>query len=384
MKKIIFVFLGLSLLFLSCNNKKKSDSSNTNNIKLLSEKDFDTTFNGKKISLYTLDSGKGVKMQITNFGGRIVSLWVPDKNGQYEDVVLGHPDIKEYIDYKGERCLGPIIGRFANRIAKGRFELNGKAYRIPVNDRGQALHGGPEGFDMKVWNVESVNKNSISLSYLSPDGEEGFPGNLKVNVKYTLTKDNTIKIEYKATTDRPTVVNLTNHTFYNLKGTGNGTILDNYLTIKADKYTPIDSVSIPTGKNLSVAGTPFDFRKGTLIGARINEKNTQLKNGKGYDHNWVVNKKGKGVEFIARLYEPKSGRVMEVYSDQPGLQFYSGNFLDGKVVGKYGKAHKYREAVALEAQKFPDSPNEPSFPSTILNPGEVYTQTTLYKFYAKN
>ena len=295
----------------------------------------------------------------------LVSLWVADRYGKYEDIVYGHDNIDKYINYEGERCLGPIVGRFANRIAKGQFELDGVKYQLPLNNNGQTLHGGPNGFDMKVWNVDEVNSNSITLSYLSPDGEEGFPGTVEVTMIYTLTPENEFKITYKATTDKPTHVNLSHHSFFNLKGAGNGTITDHLLTINSSTILPVDSVLIPTGEIMKVEGTPFDFRTATLIGKKIDESNEQLKNGKGYDHNWIIDRKTPtDVEFIASIYEPTSGRVMEVWSDQPGVQFYSGNFLDGAVIGKYGKPHRYREAIALETQKYPDTPNQPSFPTT--------------------
>lgn len=384
MKYTIFLFLVLSLF--SCNNKQKEKSTgyNKEGITLLPDSAFSTEYEGKKIALYTLDSGNGIIMQVTNFGGRVVSLWVADKYGKYEDIVYGHDNIDKYINYEGERCLGPVVGRFANRIAKGQFELDGVKYQLPLNNNGQTLHGGPNGFDMKVWNVDEVNSNSITLSYLSPDGEEGFPGNVGVTMVYTLTPENEFKITYKATTDKPTHVNLSHHSFFNLKGAGNGTITDHLLTINSSSILPVDSVLIPTGEIMKVEGTPFDFRTATLIGEKIDETNEQLKNGKGYDHNWIIDRKSPtDIEFIASIYEPTSGRVMEVWSDQPGIQFYSGNFLDGAVVGKYGKPHRYREAIALETQKYPDTPNQPSFPSTRLNPGETYTQTCIYKFSTK-
>lgn len=380
MKNLLFFALMLSFM-MSCTEKK---SENKQELPLLDAGAFKTTLDGKEINLYTLKSGKGITMQVSNFGGRVITLWVPDKDGNYEDIVYGHDSINKYINYEGERCLGPVVGRYANRIAKGQFELDGVKYQLPLNNNGQTLHGGPNGLDMKVWNVDSVNENSIHLSYTSPDGEEGFPGNLTVKMIYELTPDNEFKITYNATTDKSTVVNLSHHSFFNLKGEGNGTINDHILTIDADHITPVDSVLIPSGKLMAVEGTPFDFRKGVAIGERVNEENEQLKNGGGYDHNWVLNRKSeKDVELAATLYEPKSGRVMEVWADQPGIQFYGGNFLDGKIIGKYGKPHNYREAVALETQKYPDSPNHPNFPSTRLNPGETYTQTCIYKFYTK-
>lgn len=385
MKNTIYL-LAAAFLF-SCGNKQKEPQqkeTENKNITLLNDSAFDTTLNEKQISLYTLESGNGITMQVTNFGGRVVTLWAPDREGNYEDIVYGHNNIDKYINYTGERCLGPVVGRYANRIAKGQFTLDGKKYQLPVNNNGQTLHGGPNGFDMKVWNVDSISTNAIYLSYISPDGEEGFPGTLNVKMAYILTPDNEFKITYEATTDKPTHVNLSHHSFFNLKGEGNGTILDHILTINAGKYTPVDNVLIPFGELASVEGTPFDFRKPTAIGERIEIENEQLKNGLGYDHNWVIDRRGeKDVEFIASLYEPASGRFMEVYSDQPGIQFYSGNFLDGKVTGKYGKPHNFREAIALETQKYPDTPNQPSFPSTRLNPGETYVQTCIYKFSTK-
>jgi len=382
MKKLIFFTIIAALI--SCNGKQQETVNNESGITLLPDSAFETIMDSKNISLYTLTSGNGITMQVSNFGGRVMSLWVPDKNGKYEDIVFGHENIGKYINYTGERCLGPVVGRFANRIAKGQFEIDGVKYQLPVNNNGQTLHGGPNGFDMKVWDVDSVSQNAIYLSYVSPDGEEGFPGTVNVKMVYTLTSDNEFKITYEATTDQPTHVNLSHHSFFNLKGGANGTITDHLLTINASAFTPVDSVLIPTGEIMPVAGTPFDFRQPVAIGERINEENQQLKYGGGYDHNWVIDRKSeKDVEFIASLYEPVSGRMMEIFSDQPGLQFYSGNFLDGEVTGKYGKAHKYREAIALETQKFPDTPNQPRFPSTRLNPGETYTQTCIYKFSTK-
>lgn len=383
MKKIFY--LGIALCLFSCGNKQaKPEQTAESQITLMADSAFTKTVDGKDIKLYTLDSGNGITMQVSNFGGRVISLWTPDKDGKYEDIVFGHDNIDKYLNYEGERCLGPVVGRYANRIAKGQFTIDGVKYQLPVNNNGQTLHGGPDGFDMKIWNVDSISKNRIQLSYTSPDGEEGFPGTVNVKMIYTLTPENEFKITYSATTDKPTHVNLSHHSFFNLKGAGNGTITDHLLTINASGITPVDSVLIPTGKITSVEGTPFDFRTPTTIGARIDADDQQLKNGLGYDHNWVVDRKTeKDVEFIASLYDPTSGRVMEVWSDQPGIQFYSGNFLDGKVIGKYGKAHNYREAVALETQKYPDTPNQPQFPSTRLNPGEEYVQTCIYKFSTK-
>lgn len=370
-----FIYLSLLIGFLSCNKQPNQE------LHLLSETAFKTEIDGKAVSLYTLKSTSGLTMQVTNLGARVVTLWVPDKDGKYEDVVLGYETIDRYINNKGERFLGPIVGRYANRIAKGQFELDGTTYQLPINNNGQTLHGGLKGFDMVVWNVDKVTDNEIQMSYVSPDGEEGFPGTMKLSLTYVLTPENEFKITYAATTDKATVINLSHHGLFNLKGEGNGTITDHILTINASSTTPVDSVLIPSGEIANVEGTPFDFRKPTVIGERINAENEQLKNGAGYDHNWVIDRKtDKDVEFVASVYEPVSGRKMEVWSDQPGVQFYSGNFFDGAVSGKYGKPLKYREAFALETQHFPDSPNHPNFPTTRLNPGETYTQTCIYKF----
>lgn len=368
---------GTLLALMACNEQPKSD------ITLLDKSAFETTFEGKPVSLYTLNSGNGLTIQVTNLGLRVVSIWTPDKNGKYADVAIGYENIDRYIHNKGERFLGPVVGRYANRIANGKFSIDGNEYQLPINNNGQTLHGGLKGIDMVAWDVDKVTDNSISFSHTSPDGSDGFPGNLKINVDYTLSPDNEFIIKYKATTDKPTVVNLSNHAFFNLKGEANGTITDHIITINAGHTTPVNDVLIPTGEIAPVDGTPFDFRKATAIGERINQDNEQLKNGLGYDHNWVLDKKKQGIELAVTVYEPASGRVMDVFTDQPGVQFYSGNFFDGKTNGKYGKPIAFREALALETQKFPDSPNHANFPSTRLNPGETYTQTCIYKFSTK-
>ena len=349
---------------------------------LLDASAFTRTVDGKPVTLYTLRNGD-LTMQVTNFGARVVSLWTPDRTGAFEDVVLGYENLDRYLDNRGERFLGAALGRYANRIAEGRFTLDGKEYTLPLNDKGRTLHGGVKGFDSVVWDVESSNDTTIVFRYRSADGEEGFPGNLDVEMSYTLTPSNEFRIDYRAETDAPTVVNLSHHSFFNLKGEGNGTILDNELWIKAAATTPVDANLIPTGEIAPVEGTPFDFRTATAIGARIGVENEQLKNGGGYDHNWVLSRDGEGVELVASLYDPTTGRVMEVLTDQPGLQFYSGNFFDGKSLGKYGRPQSYRESVALETQHFPDSPNHENFPTTRLNPSETYTHTCIYRFSAR-
>jgi len=381
MKKVFYLFAILAFVSCAKENKKPEVSQS---FSLLEKSSFEKTIDGKQISLYTLNSGKGLVVQVTNFGLRVVSIWTPDKNGNYDDVAIGYENIDRYINNTGERFLGPVVGRYANRIAKGKFTLDGVEYQLPINNNGQTLHGGLLGIDMVVWDVVDATDTAIVFTYTVPDGQDGFPGNLKIDVTYSVTPDNEFKIAYEAVTDKPTVVNLSNHAFFNLKGEGKGTILDNVLMINASKTTPVDDVLIPTGEIISVNGTPFDFRTPTVIGERIEQDDPQLKNGMGYDHNWVIDRNSSnGVELIASLYEPTSGRFMEVYTDQPGLQFYSGNFFDGETNGKYGTPIKFREAVALETQKFPDSPNHPHFPSTRLNPGETYTQTCIYKFSVK-
>lgn len=353
-------------------------------IKLIEQKAFETSLNGKAISLYTLSSGNGITMQVTNYGGRVVALWVPDRNGNYADVALGYSTIEKYLNNPGERYLGAALGRYANRIKKGQFELDGKTYQIPVNNNGNALHGGPGGYDVVVWDVDKVTSNAIHLSYISPDGEEGFPGTLKVKMVYTLTPENEFKIEYEAVTDKATIVNLSHHSYFNLKGEGNGTILDNYITLNASRYIPIDDVAIPLGELAQVGGTPFDFVEPHLVGERINEDNVQLKNGAGYDHCWVIDKEEEG-ELVqaAVVYEPAGGRVLTVLTDQPGIQFYSSNWYDNKTTGKAGKPYKVRESFALETQKYPDTPNNPSFPCAKLSPGEIYKHICIYKFSVK-
>ncbi len=369
------ILLGMSLLA-ACGVQKTE-------LPLLPEEAFQTTVDGKPVALYTLHAGD-ITMQVTNYGARVVSLWTPDREGRYEDIVLGYENIGRYIDNTGERFLGAVVGPYANRIAKGRFTLDGAEYTLPLNNNGQTLHGGLKGVDRVVWDVVSATDDKLVLHYLHPDGQDGFPGNLDIEMTYSLTPDNEFRVDYKATTDKPTVANFSHHPFFNLKGEGNGTVLDNVLTINASHTTPVDSVLIPTGQIAPVEGTPFDFREPHAIGERIGADNQQLRNGGGYDHNWVIDRKTEsGIEQVATVWEPASGRTIEVLSDQPGLQVYSGNFFDGTSIGKYGKPQRYRESLALETQKFPDSPNHDNFPSTVLRPGETYTQVCIYKFGVK-
>ncbi len=333
---------------------------------------------GRAVDLFTLTNGKGMEASICNYGGVVVSLKPADKNGAAAtDVVLGYDSFEPYI--QNPSYFGALIGRYGNRIAHGAFKLDGVTYHVPKNDGANALHGGVNGFNKKLWTAREI-PGGVELSYLSKDGEEGYPGDLKAKATYTLTPDNELRIDYSATTDKDTVVNLTNHSYFNLAGQGEGDILGHEIMIEADRFTPVDAGLIPTGELKPVEGTPFDFRKASVIGSRIDDQNEQLKLGKGYDHNFVLNRKGGSVELAARVRDPKSGRVMEVLTDQPGVQFYTGNFLDGTQQGKGGKAYQKRCAFCLETQHFPDSPNQPSFPSTELKPGQEYKTSTVYRF----
>ena len=332
---------------------------------------------GQSVDIYTLTSGKGVEARITNYGGIVVSLKTPDKAGKSADIVQGFADIKGYL--QDEPYFGALIGRYANRIAKGRFMLDGKEYRLDANDGQNSLHGGKKGFDKRVWTAE-VKGSSLALTYISKDGEEGYPGTLTAKVVYTLSETGDLKIEYSATSDKDTVLNLTNHTYFNLKGQGNGDILDHEVTLYANRFTPVDSGLIPTGVLQPVKGTPFDFLTAHKVGERINGSDEQLKLGKGYDHNWVLNAAAGAIAKAAEVHEASSGRVLEVWTNQPGIQFYTGNFLDGKLKGKDGKVYGFRAALCLETQHFPDSPNQPKFPSVVLKPGQTFHATTIWKF----
>jgi len=341
---------------------------------------FQKEVDGKKVDLYTLKAGTAMVVKITNQGGKIVQLLVPDKDNNLGDVVLGYETVDQYVT--GRASFGAIIGRYANRIAKGRFTLNGREYQLPVNNGPNHLHGG-KGTHFLVFDARQLDERTLQLIYNFKDGEEGYPGNTSLKVVYAVTDDQELRITYEAVTDRPTVVNFTNHAFFNLAGEGRGDILDHELTINADRFTPIDATSIPTGELRAVKGTPLDFTRPARIGARINDSDEQLKFGTGYDHNYVLNKTAGELTFAARLSDPVSGRIMEVYTTEPGMQLYTGNFLTGKApndLGKGGKPYPGRGAVCLETQHFPDSPNKASFPTTVLNPGQWFTSTTVYKF----
>ncbi len=341
---------------------------------------FQKEIDGKKVDRYILKASTGMVVKITNQGGKIVQLLVPDKDNHLGDVVLGYETVDQYVT--GRASFGAIIGRYANRIAKGRFTLNGREYQLPVNNGPNHLHGG-KGTHFLVFEARQLDARTLQLTYNFKDGEEGYPGNTSLKVVYAVTDDQELRITYEAVTDRPTVVNFTNHAFFNLAGEGRGDILDHELIINADRFTPIDATSIPTGELRAVKGTPMDFTRPARIGARINDSDEQLKFGTGYDHNYVLNKTAGELSFAARLSDPVSGRIMEVYTTEPGMQLYTGNFLTGKApndVGKGGKPYPVRSAVCLETQHFPDSPNKASFPTTVLNPGQWFTSTTVYKF----
>jgi aldose 1-epimerase len=336
---------------------------------------FGTMPDGTTVDLFTLTTPKGISAAITNYGGIVVSLKTPDKSGKSGDIVLGFDDLKGYL--QDEPYFGALIGRYANRIAKAKFTLDGKEYKLAANDNGNSLHGGKKGFDKVVWNASAAG-GSLTLTYVSKDGEEGYPGTLTAKVVYTLSADGELKIDYSATTDKNTILNLTNHSYFNLAGSGD--ILGNELTLLAGRYTPVDAGLIPTGELRSVKGTPFDFLTPHKVGERIEAKDEQIKLGGGYDHNWVLDSSSGKLAKAAVVHEPTSGRTLEVWTTQPGIQFYTGNFLDGKLTGKGGIVYRRRSALCLETQHFPDSPNQPKFPTTELKPGQTYHQVTVWKF----
>lgn len=389
MYKFSFAFAAFYLLaFTSCNNASdRSNASDSTSVKdsnksivmIPDRPGFQDSVDGKKTDLFILKTHNGITAAITNYGGRLVSLLVPDKNGKLTDVVVGFKTVKEY-EQPTDAYFGATIGRVGNRIAKAKFSLDGKEYTLLANNGPNALHGGKKGFHAVVWDATQLNDSTLELKYVSKDMEEGYPGNLSVKVTYSLTADNGFKCEYEATTDKKTVVNLTNHAYYNLNGEGSGTINDHVLQINADRYTPVDSTLIPTGKLEPVAGTPFDFTKPTAIGARVNDNNEQIKNGKGYDHNFVLNKGNGGMNHAATVVGDRSGIKMDVYTQEPGIQFYGGNFMDSKNTFKSGAKDEFRTAFCLETQHFPDAPNQPSFPSIVLEPGKKYHTITEYKF----
>lgn len=357
------------------------DNSSAGSHLTVKRKAFQAELNGKNTDLYILKNKNNVEIAITNYGGFVVSVMIPDKKGNFADVVLGHDSLQDYLNTP-EPYLGSVIGRYGNRIAGGKFTLEGKEYTLAINNGPNTLHGGLTGFNAVVWDAVQLNAQTLKLTYLSVDGEEGFPGNLTTEVVYHLSNENALEISYKATTDKTTIVNLTQHSFFNLAGQGNPTpaVTNNILTIHADYYTPMDSVSIPTGEIAPVAGTPMDFRTPHVVGERIDNDFEQLVFGKGYDHCYVLNKKEAGeLSYAAKVVEPESGRTLEVYTTEPGVQLYTGNWLGG-FTGKNGATYPERSAICLETQHFPDSPNKPHFPTVVLKPGQVYTQVCIYKF----
>ena len=364
-----------ALLIAGCSSSHCYKMKMTNNATPFGEVD------GKAITLYTLHNAKGAEAKIMNYGGLVQSLSMPDRAGKFDDIVLGYDNLAGYL--KDTPYFGALVGRYGNRIGGGKFTLDGQTYTLATNNGPNSLHGGLKGFDKVVWNVVKATANSLELQYTSKDGEEGFPGNLKVTAVYTLTDDNALRLNFTSTTDKPTVLNLTHHSYFNLAGQGNGDILGHEVYINSDKTTPVDKVLITTGEFAPVDGTPFDFRKPTAIGARVNDPDPQLQYGPGYDHNWVITKPAGQLGLMARVYEPKTGRVLEVSSDEPGLQFYVGNFLDGTITGKSGKVYQRRTAFCMEPQHFPDSPNKPNFPSVVLRPGQTFKNTIIYKFSTK-
>ncbi len=393
MKSIIVFFLSLCLFISACKNadtkNKTIQTESISNETSIEKTPFGNLKTGEPVELYTLKNKSGMSIAIMNYGGTIIRWTAPDRNGKYEDIVLGCDSLSGYL--KGVPYFGAIVGRYGNRIAKGKFSLEGKNYTLAINNIGNHLHGGLKGFDKVIWQAEPITnaEPTLKLSYLSKDGEEGYPGNLNVEVTYTLQQDNALRIDYKATTDKPTVLNLTNHSYFNLTGKNTNTILDHELTIIADRFLPVNKTLIPTGELKPVFGTNFDFIKPHKIGERINNSinDIQLNYGLGYDHAWILNKNEKDkspvAQLAAKVYEPVSGRVLEVFTTEPAIQFYSGNFLNGSVMGKGKIDYAKRTALCLETEHYPDAPNQPKFPSTELKPGQIYNSTTIYKFSAQ-
>ncbi|MGI0105747.1 aldose epimerase family protein [Salinimicrobium sp. WS361] len=380
-------FLILALAFVQCKNENKDsqtvegDINSVNNANVLME-EYGTTPNGENVEQYTLKNESGMEVKIITYGGRITSLTAPDANGNYEDVVLGFDSLEQYLE--DNPFFGALIGRFGNRIANGKFSLDGEEYTLAQNDGQNHLHGGEKGFDKVVWTVEEADSTSLKLSYVSEDMEEGYPGRLETVVTYTLNDDNSLDVDYEATTDKKTVLNLTQHAYFNLSGDFSNTILDHEIEINADQYLPVTENLIPTGELRDVANTPFDFREPKQIGKDIDANNEQLQRAGGYDHNWVLNEQDGGMRFAASAYHPESGRMLEVHTTEPGIQFYSGNFLDGSLPLQYGDGnYEKRSGFCLETQHYPDSPNQENFPSVVLEPGETYATKTTFKFSVK-
>ncbi len=373
-KWIGVLLMTLFVLFTACEQK-------TENGMIVTKEPFGKMPDGTVIHKFTLSNGNGMEVAVINYGAIVQSIKTRDRNDNMEDVVLGFDDLQSYIE--DDSYFGGLVGRYGNRIAEGTFTLEGQKYTLAANNGPNHLHGGNKGFNKVVWEAEAASTEeaaAVKMHYLSKDGEEGYPGNLNTTVTYSLNEANEFEIEYEATTDKPTVVNLTHHGYFNLSGNCERSILEHELYINAHRFTPVDETLIPTGELRPVEGTPFDFTEPTPIGARINEDNQQLQYGKGYDHNWVLNEVDGTFKLQTSLYDPKSGRLLEIYTVEPGMQFYSGNFLDGSITGKNGKTYQYRYGLCLEPQHFPDSPNQPDFPSTVLRPGEKYQTASVYKF----
>jgi len=381
------IFITLLVLLVSCQPKtKKTTGDESSDITGMVEKeDFQGTYKGVQTDLITIKNANGLIMQVTNYGGKIATLFVPDRDGNMEDIVFGYENIQDYLD--GNSSFGAIVGRYANRIAAGKFSLDGNPYQLPLNEGGKnTLHGGDSGFDDAVWKAEKIETEegeAVKLTYLSPDGDQGFPGNLTIEVIYTLTDEDELIVNYKAITDKPTVLNLSQHSYFNLAGHASGSILNHELVIDADHFTPVNENLIPTGELRPVDGTPLDFREPHKIGERIGDDYNQLQIGRGYDHNFVLNKETPGdLSFAASVYEDSTGRFMEVFTTHPAVQLYTGNFLDG-AIGKADATYNYRTGFCLETQYYPDSPNHPEFPSTVLRPDEEYKHRTVFKFSVK-
>ena len=362
-----------------------ADSNAMKNDPVIAQKSLGSLPDGRDVDVYVLTNNNGMRASISTWGGIVTGLTAPDSQGEFADVVLGFDDLDGYL--AGHPYFGAIVGRYGNRIARGAFTLDEQAYNLAKNNNGNHLHGGEVGFDKKLWTVQPLSnakEPQLHLTAISADGEEGYPGRLDIEVTYTLTHENELRIDYRATTDKPTHINLTNHSYFNLAGAGNGDILGHELSINADEFTPVDAGLIPSGEIRNVAGTPMDFRTPITIGARIDDDDEQLRFGSGYDHNWILNPADALLSMAARVHEPSTGRVMEVLTSEPGVQFYTANFLDGSLAGKQGRTYGRRSAFCLETQHFPDSPNRPKFPTTVLRPGEVYETTTVYNFLAES
>ena len=379
MFKKIFVFCTVALLIMGCGGKKKAEVTGLKSG--IDPEAFHVERDGKWINLYTLTNKAGMEVSITNFGGRIVSVMVPDKKGEYKDVVLGFDNIQDYFPENNQTDFGATIGRYANRINQGKITVEGVEYQLPQNNYGHCLHGGPNGWQYKVAEVVAGSGNTLKLKFDSPDGEANFPGHVTAYVTFTLTEDNAIDIRYEATTDKTTVINMTNHSYFNLSGDpANHSVEEDELYINASNFTPVDDTFMTTGEIAPVEGTPMDFRQAKLVGKDINADYDQLHNGKGYDHNWVLDTKGDDTVLAAELYCPQTGIALKQYTDEPGVQVYAGNFLDGTVTGKKGVVYNFRHAICLETQKYPDTPNKPDWPSATLKPGEKYTSHCVFAF----